>query len=76
MICHGRASLATRVNGDDFVGEVKKVGGKKQHLTAGTLAALREEHARTIARTIAPARRHASKAGQFWQQLSELVNEA
>ena len=72
MICHGRASLATRVNGDDFVGEVKKVGGKKQPLTAGTLAALREEHARTIA----PARRHASKAGQFWQQLSELVNEA
>lgn len=34
---------------DAFVAEVKKSRGKKQPLTAASLAALREEHTRTIA---------------------------
>jgi hypothetical protein len=57
---------------DAFVAEVKKRRGKKQPLTAATLAALREEHARTIA----PARLLAIEAVQLEHQLSDLVNEA
>jgi hypothetical protein len=57
---------------DAFVAEVKKGRGKKQPLTAASLAALRDEHTRTIA----PARTLAAEAVQLERTLSDLVNEA
>ena len=55
-----------------FVAEVKKLRGKKQPLTAATLAALRDEHTRSIA----PARQQATEALHLERTLSDLINQA
>ena len=48
---------ATELNSDTWVGEVKRIRGKKLPLTAAGLHALRDEYTRTIA----PARARAAK---------------
>lgn len=57
---------------DAWVGEVKKVRGKKKPLSAAGLANLREEYARSIE----PARALAAEALTLENEISNLVNEA
>jgi hypothetical protein len=55
-----------------WVGEVKRIRGKKQPLTAAGLQGLREEYTRTIA----PARALAAETLKLEHTLSHLVNQA
>jgi hypothetical protein len=57
---------------DEFIGEVKKLRGKKQPLSLAALRALREEHARTIV----PAQALSREAIGLEHQVSNLVNTA
>ena len=67
-----KLAALTDLDSDAFVAEVKKRRGKKQPLTAATLAALREEHTRSIE----PARQQAAEALKLERTLSDLVNQA
>ncbi|HPM83476.1 MAG TPA: Eco57I restriction-modification methylase domain-containing protein [Candidatus Anammoximicrobium sp.] len=60
------------LDSDGFVGEVKKVRGKKKPLTAAGLKALRDEYARSLE----PARKLAAEAVKLEHELSDLVNAA
>ena len=62
----------TELDSDTLVAEVKRIRGKKHHLTAAGIKDLRAEHTRTIE----PARALATEALQLEQQLSDLVNQA
>jgi hypothetical protein len=57
---------------DGFVAEVKKSRGKGKSMTAAALAALRDEHTRTIA----PAQALAADVLTLERRLSDLVNAA
>ena len=59
----------TDLDSDAFVGEVKRIRGRKQPLSAAGLQALREEYARTVE----PARRLAAEAHTLERQVSDLV---
>ncbi|MFO1438777.1 MAG: N-6 DNA methylase [Verrucomicrobiaceae bacterium] len=67
-----KLAALTDLDSDAFVAEVKKLRGKKQPLTAATLAALRDEHTRSIA----PARQQATEALHLERTLSDLINQA
>ena len=60
------------LNSDTWVGEVKRIRGKKQPLTAAGVHGLRAEHTRTID----PARALAAEASKLERTLSDLVNQA
>ncbi|MBL9123254.1 MAG: hypothetical protein JNG90_06445, partial [Planctomycetaceae bacterium] len=60
------------LDSDAFVGEVRRIRGKKNPLSAAALKSLRDE----FARTIEPAREQAKEALQLEGQVSDLVNEA
>lgn len=60
------------LDSDTFIAEVKRIRGKKLPLTAASLAALREEYARSIE----PARTLAAEARKLEHELSDLVNQA
>ena len=62
----------TDLDSDAFITEVKKLRGKKQPLTAASLAALRDEHTRSID----PARALAAETLQLERTLSDLINQA
>lgn len=62
----------TDLDSDAFITEVKKLRGKKQPLTAASLAALRTEYTNTID----PARALAAETLQLERTLSDLVNIA
>lgn len=62
----------TDLDSDAFVAEVKKLRGKKQPLTAASLAALRAEHTQSID----PARALAAETLQLERTLSDLINTA
>jgi hypothetical protein len=57
---------------DTCVGEVKRIRGKKQPLTAAGIRGLREEHTRSIE----PAQALAAEALKLERTLSDLVNQA
>ena len=59
----------TDLDSDAFVGEVKRIRGRKQPLSAAGLQALREEYARTVE----PARGLAAEAHTLERQVSDLV---
>ena len=59
-------------NSDIWVGEVKRIRGKKQPLTAAGVHALRDEYTRTIA----PARALAAETLKLERALSDLGNQA
>jgi hypothetical protein len=63
---------ATNLDSDTWVGEVKRIRGKKQPLTAAGLHGLRDEYTRTIA----PARALAAETVKLESILSDLVNQA
>ncbi len=63
---------ATDLDSDTWVGEVKRIRGKKQPLTAVGLHALRDEYTRTIE----PAHALAAEAVTLERTLSDLVNQA
>ena len=63
---------ATDLDSDTWVGEVKRIRGKKQPLTAAGLHGLRDEYTRTIA----PARALAAETLTLERTLSDLVNQA
>ena len=63
---------ATELDSDTWVGEVKRIRGKKLPLTAAGVHALRDEYTRTIA----PARALAAEALKQERTLSDLVNQA
>jgi hypothetical protein len=67
-----RLLAATELDSDTWVGEVKRIRGKKQPLTAAGIHALREEYTRTID----PARALAAEALKLERTLSDLVNQA
>jgi hypothetical protein len=67
-----KLAALTDLDSGAFVAEVKKLRGKKQPLTAATLAALRDEHTRSIA----PARQQATEALHLERTLSDLINQA
>jgi hypothetical protein len=62
----------TDLDSDAFVAEVKKLRGKKQPLTAASLAALRAEYTQSID----PARALAAETLQLERTLSDLINTA
>jgi hypothetical protein len=62
----------TELDSDTFIAEVKRIRGRKLPLTAASLAALREEYARSIE----PARSLAAEARTLERELSDLVNQA
>lgn len=62
----------TDLDSDAFVAEVKKLRGKKQPLTAASLAALRAEYTQSIEPALAPA----TEALALERTLSDLVNQA
>jgi hypothetical protein len=62
----------THLDSDAFITEVKKLRGKKQPLTAASLAALRTEYTNSIE----PARALANEALHLERTLSDLVNQA
>jgi hypothetical protein len=63
---------ATELDSDTWVGEVKRIRGKKQPLSSAGLHALRDEYARTIE----PARALAAETLKLERTLSDLVNQA
>ena len=63
---------ATDLDSDTWVGEVKRIRGKKQPLTAAGVHGLRDEYTRTIA----PARARAAETVKLEGALSDLVNQA
>jgi hypothetical protein len=60
------------LDSDTWVGEVKRIRGKKQPLTAAEVQGLREEYTRTIE----PARTLAAETLKLERTLSDLVNQA
>ena len=62
----------TDLDSDTWVGEVRRIRGKKQPLTAAGVHALRDEYTRTID----PARALAAETLNLERTLSDLVNEA
>jgi hypothetical protein len=62
----------TELDSDSFIAEVKRIRGRKLPLTAASLAALRDEYARSIE----PARTRTSEARNLENELSDLVNQA
>ena len=64
--------VATELDSDTWVGEVKRIRGKKQPLTAAGVHALRNEYTRTIE----PARALAAETLKLERTLSDLVNQA
>jgi hypothetical protein len=70
---HSNKLLAlTGLDSDIWVGEVKRIRGKKQPLTAAGVHELRAEYTRTIA----PARALAAETLTLERTLSDLVNQA
>lgn len=67
-----KLAALTGLDSDAFVAEVKKLRGKKQPLTAASLAALRAEYTQSIE----PARALATEALALERTLSDLVNQA
>jgi hypothetical protein len=65
-------AAATELDSDTWVGEVKRIRGKKLPLTAAGVHALRAEYTRTIA----PARALAAETLSLERTLSDLVNQA
>src|ERR1039458_2449395 len=63
---------ATDLDSDTWVGEVKRIRGKKQPLTAAGLQGLRDEYIRTLE----PARALAAETLTLERTLSDLVNQA
>ena len=63
---------ATDLDSDTWVGEVKRIRGKKLPLTAAGVHALRDEYIRTIE----PARALAAETLTLERTLSDLVNQA
>ena len=63
---------ATDLDSDTWVGEVKRIRGKKQPLTAAGVHGLRDEHTRTIE----PSRALAAETMKLERTLSDLVNQA
>ena len=63
---------ATDLDSDTWVGEVKRIRGKKLPLTAAGVHALRDEYTRTIE----PARALATETLKLERTLSDLVNQA
>jgi hypothetical protein len=63
---------ATDLDSDTWVGEAKRIRGKKQPLTAAGVHALREEYTRTIE----PVRALAAETVNLERTLSDLVNQA
>ena len=63
---------ATELDSDNWVGEVKRIRGKKQPLTAAGVHGLRDEYTRTIE----PARALAAETLKLERTLSDLVNQA
>jgi hypothetical protein len=63
---------ATDLDSDTWVGEVKRIRGKKQPLTAAGVQGLRAEYTRTIE----PARARAAETLTLERTLSDLVNQA
>jgi hypothetical protein len=61
---------ATDLDSDTWVGEVKRIRGKKHPLTAPGLRALRDEYTRTIARALA------AETLTLERTVSDLVNQA
>jgi len=62
----------TGLDSDTWVGEVKRIRGKKLPLTVAGVQGLREE----FARTIGPARSLAAETLKLERTLSDLVNQA
>ena len=62
----------TELDSDTWVGEVKRIRGKKRPLTATGLHALRDEYTRTVD----PARALAAETLSLERTLSDLVNQA
>jgi hypothetical protein len=62
----------TDLDSDAFITEVKKLRGKKQPLTAASLAALRTEYTNSID----PARTLAAEMLTLERTLSDLINQA
>ena len=63
---------ATDLDSDTWVGEVKRIRGKKLPLTAAGVHGLRDEYTRTIA----PALALAAETLALERTLSDLVNQA
>jgi hypothetical protein len=63
---------ATDLDSDTWVGEVKRIRGKKQPLTAAGLQGLRDEYIRTLE----PARALAAETLTLERTLSDRVNQA
>ena len=63
---------ATDLDSDTWVGEVKRIRGKKLPLTAAGAHGLRAEYTRTIE----PARALAAETLQLERTLNDLVNQA
>ena len=63
---------ATDLDSDTWVGEVKRIRGKKLPVTTAGVHTLRDEHTRTIE----PARALAAEALKLERALSELVSQA
>ena len=63
---------AIDLDSDTWAGEVKRIRGKKQPLTATGVHALRNEYTRTIE----PARALAAETLKLERTLSDLVNQA
>src|ERR1039458_6770962 len=63
---------ATDLDSDTWVGEVKRIRGKKQPLTAAGVHGLRDEYTRTLE----PARALAAETLTLEHTLSDLVNQA
>jgi hypothetical protein len=61
-----------RFQKDTWVGEVKRIRGKKQPLSSAGLHALRDEHTRIIA----PARARAAETLNLERTLSDLADQA
>jgi hypothetical protein len=67
-----KLQTVTELDSDTWVGEVKRIRGKKLPLTAAGVHALREEYTRTIE----PARALAAETLKLECALSDLVNQA
>jgi len=67
-----KLAALTDLDSDAFVAEVKKLRGKKQPLTAASLAALRAEYTNTID----PARALAAETLTLERTFSDLINTA
>jgi hypothetical protein len=67
-----KLAALTDLDSDAFIAEVKKLRGKKQPLTAASLAALRAEYTNSID----PARTLATETLHLERTLSDLINQA